>query len=130
MMLTVQNISPKPARIRGIIRQPRPESATVYNADIEANKSIRIYGTYGNRVGGPVAFDQTFRVGDRCEYDSYNLIYTGEIIAIGPKTVRIHKGGYPAGSNVVLDLYQFAWRNWDFDGQKIAAHNANESYSI
>ncbi len=124
-MLTITNIQPKPRRIAGQLHQ-RPISDT-YNADIEKNKSIRLYGTYRSYAKDAMAFDRTFKIGDRCVYDSYNLVYTGEIIAIGEKTVKVHKGGYPEGDNVQLSLYDFAWRNWDYDAARIAERNSNWS---
>ena len=59
------------------------------SADVEPGVSIRIYGEYPNHVDGPKPFDQTFRLSDSCEYDSYNLKYTGTIVGIGPKSVVV-----------------------------------------
>ena len=72
-----------------------------------------------------------FGIGDWAEYDSYNLKYTGQIVSIGPKTVTIE--AYPGTQNAKrhrLKLSSFAWRNWDYDGSKIAAHNAEEMMYI
>lgn len=120
-MTTTKNIQPK----RGI------EDREIYNADIKKNESIRIYGTYKNHVKGPQEFDKTFKIGDRAEYDSWNLKYTGEIVAIGEKTVTIDT--YPGSNNSErkrLDLHTFSWRNWNYNSGKIAEHNSNEMYYI
>ena len=92
------------------------------HAEITPGQSIRIYGSHANHVDGPQAFDRTFKLGDSCEYDSYNLKYTGEIVSIGAKTITVEDHG----SKRRLTIYQFAWRNWDFDAAAIAAHNSNE----
>lgn len=91
-------------------------------ADIVPGKSIRIYGTHRG-----VYFDKTFEIGDEAEYGSYNLIYTGKIVKIGPKTVTIQAYGR---ENHRLNLNKFSWRNWDFDAEAIAAQNAETSMYI
>ena len=60
---------------------PRWES-DIYTADIEPKKSIRLYGTFKNLCAGPRNYDITFKIGDKAEYDSYNLKYVGTITAI------------------------------------------------
>lgn len=100
-----------------------------YNADILPGKFIRLYGEYTNHVNGPVKFDITFEVGDVAEYDSYNLIYTGKIVSIGPKTVTIQHYEHQSTKSR-LTIGDFAWKNWDFDLDRIAAHNREESYYI
>lgn len=64
-----------------------------------------------------------FKVGDVCIYGSYNLVYTGEILAIGAKTVTINAGGTGQG-NKRLDLYKFTWRNYNYDAERIAKRNS------
>ena len=128
-MITVLNIQPKPFVRFGELHTPI-EKTNTYNAEIAKNESIRLYGEYRNTGREPIPFDRTFKIGDTCEYHSYNFTYTGTIIAIGAKTIKIHKGNYPAGSNVVLDLYEFAWRNWNFDAERIKAENTQVSYFI
>jgi len=64
------------------------------SADIEPRVSTRIFGTYANHVGGPKAFDRTFRIGDeanttrsenlaraRGERNSQGLIVVAERVA-------------------------------------------------
>lgn len=107
-------------------------TSEVFNVEIEPKKSIRLYGTFNNLTAGPRQYDITFRIGDVAEYDSYNLKYTGRIVSIGEKTVTIEDrhNGCSAPSRRRLDLADFANRNWDFDAEKIAAHNREESYYI
>jgi hypothetical protein len=95
-----------------------------YNIEIEKNVSIRLFGNYKNHVGGPVDFNNTFKIGDEAEYHSYNLSYTGKIISIGEKTVTIQAySGTLNQKNHRLSLWEFAWRNWHFDAEKIAQDN-------
>lgn len=114
-------INPKPYTLYGV-KHASVETQNTYNADIEPGESIRIYGLYANRIGGPVAFDKTFKVGDWAEYDSYNLIYCGIITAIGEKTVTI-LGEYGRKATR-LDLHSFCRRNWDFNLEEIARRNS------
>ena len=123
------------------VSRPTFETQT-YNLDIQPRQSIRIYGEYKNhceyikdadgkhtRIAQPKPFDITFKVGDIAEYDSYNLKYCGKIVAIGEKTVTIDASG-TAQKTKRLDLWHFAWRNWDFNAAKINAHNAEERMYI
>lgn len=123
------------------VERPSFESQ-VYNVEIEPRKSIRLYGAYKNhceyiknqddtytRIDQPKPFDITFKIGDRAEYDSYNLKYTGNIVSIGEKTVTIDPGNNWEGKKR-LDLWHFAWRNWDYDAATIDAYNAEERMYI
>lgn len=127
-MKTILNLRPKPVTKFGVTHESTYGLNCTFNADVEKNQSIRIYGTYGQREA--VAFDRTFKIGDKVEYDSYNLIYTGEIVAIGEKTVKIHKGNYQPEHNVVLDLFWFVNKNWGFDLERIGKHNREELMCI
>ena len=70
----------------------------------------------------PHAYDITFLVGGAAVYGGYNMTYTGTIVAIGEKAVRIREDH---GSKVhALDLATFSDWNRDFDMEKIAARNA------
>ena len=62
---------------------------------------------------------KTFKVGDDAVYGSYNLIYTGEIISIGKKTVTIDDHG----RRKRLKFEDFCWRNWDYNSEEIASKN-------
>lgn len=92
-----------------------------HKAIIMPNEYIRIFGQEWNHSIAPVDFDKTFSIGDEAEYNSYNLKYTGKIIAIGAKTVTIR--AYDR-DNHKINIYEFSWRNWDFDSGKIAKENA------
>lgn len=89
-------------------------------AEIAIGKSIRIFGTDHNHRLSPVAYDLTFKIGDRAVYGSFNLVYTGRITKIGSKTVTI------ATDHEVkqLDLYTFITRNWNYNAERIAKRNA------
>lgn len=96
-----------------------PSQATTFNAEIVPGESIRIWGTYSNRE-----FDRTFKLGEYAVYGSYNLIYTGEIVKIGAKTVTVKH--YRDSDRVTqMDLNTFVWRNFDYDAQRIADRNAD-----
>lgn len=114
-----------------------------YNIDLDPGKSIRLYGpdtgrgrlmvsTDGDQTVRRWAedpFDITFRVGDRATYDSYNLTYLGTIVSIGEKTITIAKDGY-RGKTARLTLVDFAWRNCDFNLERINHENFIEMQSI
>lgn len=94
-----------------------------HKAEIIPGVSIRLHGEEWNRLDSPVAFDRIFKIWDEAEYGSYNLHYTGRIVNIGPKTVTITE---ERGENYRLSIYEFSWRNWDFDSVKIAKYNNEE----
>ncbi len=64
----------------------------------------------------PVPYRTSFKLGDTAEYDSYNLAYMGTITKITAKTVEItaHHGTSNAKVHR-LSIYNFDWRNYDFD---------------
>jgi hypothetical protein len=75
-------------------------------------------------------FDRTFAVGDQAEFDSYNLSYYGPIVGIGRATVTVQKGYTRTHDRARLDLYRFAWRNWNFDVNRVARENAAEMQNL
>jgi len=83
-------------------------------AEIVPGVSIRLVGTYRAKE-----VDVTFKVGDMAEYGSYNLSYYGPIVGITAKTVTIQ----PLPKR--LGLYEFLWRNWDFDLAIVKEQNAD-----
>lgn len=99
----------------------------VWNAEIDKGKSIRIFGTDGNRLH-PIQIDRTYRVGERAVYDSYNLFYTGAIVSITDKTVTIDASA-TGGTRKRLPLAVFFMRNRR-PIEDIDAHNAVESQCI
>lgn len=86
-----------------------------YNVSIVPGKSI----TVQRKDEQP----NEFHIGDEAEYDSYNLKYTGKIVSITEKTVTI-KPKYE-NKNRRLNIRAFAWRNWNFDSEKVAAENSD-----
>ena len=70
-------------------------------------------------------YSTTFRVGDTAVYDSFNLVYTGTIVSIGEKTVKI---AHPHSKrSTVLDLAEFSSRNRFFSLDAISDRNASWS---
>lgn len=68
-----------------------------------------------------------FAIGDEAIYGSYNLIYTGKIVSITEKTVTIEEEPHndqKQGKRHRLSLYDFAWRNKNYNASEIAEHNA------
>ena len=123
------NIQPKTIKHRGVIHVGKNYEGSVYNADTfgKHHTTIRIYGTEANHVNGPFQFDRTFKVGDTVQYDSYNLIYLGQIIKIGPKTVTVKTD---LRDNVRMDLFDFIRKNLRLDLEKIEKYNDEESQCI
>jgi hypothetical protein len=68
-----------------------------------------------------------FEVGDEVEYDSFNLSYTGPILAIGKKTVTVESS---FKGKKRLKAEEFGWRNWNFNAGETARRNAEISQSI
>ena len=129
-------------RIEGIKAKNRTVHGHVHVAQVEmdSSKNIPCYNAeiakdgssitlYGSRYGK--SYRKTFHLGDKAEYDSYNLSYIGTITKISDKSVtitedrgrcfhtdkpRVHR----------LDLHQFAWRNYDFDYQSQVKKNLEE----
>ena len=98
-----------------------PPTATEYAVDARPGRSIQVY-----RNG--TAY-RKFEVGDLAEYDSYNLSYTGTITAITNKAVSILEP-YRGGRTHRLNIYEFCWRNWDFNAAVTAARNAETAMYI
>ena len=65
---------------------------------------------------------RSFNIGDQAIYDSWNLYYTGSITNITDKTVTFKRPGYDQRKRITIT--EFAWRNYDFDAQRIAEENA------
>lgn len=99
------------------------------------DRSFHVYVHPKNRIevytrngAGDVLDVKVFRQGDVAEYDSYNLKYTGEIVSITGKNVIIQPR---FGSRTKrLDFRAFAWRNFDFDAERIARENFETSHYI
>jgi hypothetical protein len=95
-----------------------------YGVELRKGESIRLFGEYKNHVKGPKPFDLSFKVGDRAVYGSFNLTYTGIIVSIGEKTVTIREPYSHDSKCHRLQFSEFAWRNWDYDAEKIAKRNS------
>lgn len=91
-----------------------------FNATVNLKaKTVQIWGVNTNHTKGPFEFNRTFKIGDLCEYDSFNFAYTGNITSIGAKTITVDPGkGY--GAQTRLSLNEFVGRNYKFDLNKIA----------
>jgi hypothetical protein len=92
------------------------------HALVAPGERIVLWGIRSTRHG-LTPYRVEFRVGDVAVYDSYNLDYLGEIIAIGPKTVTIDASATGHGRRR-LDIHQFNWRNNDFDLDRIRRRNS------
>lgn len=127
--ITLENIVPKARKYNRVQGIAPTNSQGVYNAEIIPGDSVRIYGTMTNHVKGPQAFDKTFKVGDKAEYASFNLIYVGTIVRIGPKTVTVKHYAHSA-TVTQLEIFGFVDKNWNFDEEKINRENAIESQCL
>ena len=94
-------------------------------AAITPKRQIVLFGIRGTPHRGYKGYMSRYQIGDTAEYDSYNLVYFGEIIDISEKRVVFdtnakyrqrlpsgEQGRYPVKKKV-LNIYQFEWRNWD-----------------
>jgi hypothetical protein len=116
-VIELKDIQPKARRGVTGVGTGHPFSHTVYNADIEPGESIRLHGIHQKKP-----FDVTFKVGDIAEYDSYNLHYTGQIVKITQNTITIN-ASRTGDRNKRLTMYEFCWRNYDFNEAEVAAKN-------
>lgn len=108
-----------------VVHLPDPTNENEFVGVIKG-VSIRCYGKEKKYLsGGPgspmsagptwVPYDQTFKIGDYVEYDSYNLSYTGRIISITDKTIVVRKGDHPDAKTARMSLRDFNFRNKDFN---------------
>ena len=99
------------------------EHASILNESYRVTNMPKAYVVVERLKNGAVVSMKRFELGDRAEYDSYNMRYVGTIVAIGAKTITIKETQYRDGRNHRLDTRTFAFRNWDFDDAAIAEHN-------
>lgn len=92
------------------------------------NRNFHVYVQPGERIevhtrdgAGGLTGMKVFRVGDEAEYDSFNLKYTGTIKSITAKSVIVQPRF--GRSSKRLDFRAFAWRNFDFDADRVAREN-------
>tara|TARA_R110000796_G_C14560012_1_gene434743 strand:- start:2829 stop:3188 length:360 start_codon:yes stop_codon:yes gene_type:complete len=81
-----------------------------------------VISTHSAEVPIPHLRERTFQVGDKAEYDSYNLSYFGPIKSITKKNVIIKD---TSGKNRRLPHAAFHWRNINFDIAKKSAENSD-----
>lgn len=96
------------------------KAGSYYTIVVEAGKNITVI-----REGEE---PNTFKVGDKAEYDSYNFSYYGPILSITDKTVTIYDNISNKKRRLGFDT--FAWRNWNFNLDKAVADNIETSYYI
>lgn len=101
-----------------------------YEVTVEAGKSIQVKRIFRDYRGGvEETVSPEFRVGDYAVYGSYNLIYTGRIVSITEKTVTIKPYENQDGTKR-LKHADFAWRNYDYNAERIASRNHETSMCI
>lgn len=84
------------------------------HAEIAPRRSVRLFGIADGR-----AFDRVFCIGDEAAYSGYNLTYTGQIVAIGVKTVTVRDDR----ETKRLSVYDFLFWNRRFDAERTRAAN-------
>lgn len=89
------------------------------NVNVLINRKEKTLNIIG--VCGKESFDRTFKIGDTVEVGSYNLIYTGEIVNIGEKTIKVNDTGRVR----MMKLGEFVYRNWNLDLESINKVNQN-----
>lgn len=119
-----------PILIENIVGPKGREPKKDHHAEVLPGQWIRLFGettkiTYEGSPGRytqkveKVHYEKMFRIGDEAEYDSYNLSYTGTITSITEKSVT-----FKTRSGVKrLSLYEFDWRNYDFDAEETRKQN-------
>ena len=95
---------------------------------VTPGKSITLTEVAPVHDGVPSFEERTFLVGDKAEYDSYNLSYFGPIKSITKKNVIItHKH---SDKTTRLPFSTFHWRNIKFDVCETAKRNSETMMSI
>lgn len=102
----------------------RKHTGTVHvgqHAAVEAGKRVVLWGVNTTRTTGLLPYRKQFSVGDSAVYDSYNLIYTGTIVAIGDKTVTVQEDH--GSRKHRMSIAEFNRRNWNFDSDYVFKNN-------
>lgn len=81
------------------------------SATVVPNRSVRVV-----LEGRGATVDQTFAIGDRAEYDSFNLSYFGTIVSITDKTITLDSG---RSKRHRLTIEQFARKNSEPIARKV-----------
>lgn len=121
--ITYRNLKDRDRTVAGRVYEGNTTDGA--HADVTPGKSIRLYGIEDYK--GP--YDITFNVGDEAIHGSYNFVYTGKILKIGPKTVTVDAGDIGSKPKR-LTVYNFSGRNRGYDADAIAARNARTSLEI
>lgn len=119
-MMTVKEICSKPWKAVMTKKTKRRDATPtdyMYRFDGTKLELAKVDSRTGVVTGG-----NTFKVGDTAEYDSYNLSYLAKIEKITDNSVFIH------GKR--MDIYSFAWRNWNLDLDKTIEENHKASWYI
>lgn len=118
-MTTYRNLKDRDYRRFGRAYEGR--TAVGHHAAVEPGKRIVLWGINRNSVrNGFIPYRIEFKIGDVAEYDSFNLVYTGTIVAIGEKTVTIENHG----RKYRLSIFLFSQKNYDFDLAAIRKRNS------
>jgi hypothetical protein len=99
--------------------------------DAKAGKiAIRRLANYGKPVSDAKTVE--FKIGDQAVSGSYNLTYLDPIEKITEKNVIFGKDKMygPNAPRKHMKIAEFAWRNADFDLEKIKKDNYETSLSI
>ena len=100
-----------------VVHEFKPYGDTLYRVYVSPGETVEIH-THRNDA---LVHVTTFRVGDPAEYDSFNLKYIGEIKSISPKTITIQPRADRRSRRLKLET--FAWRNANFDLERITQEN-------
>lgn len=122
----INPILSKPRTSRGV----KYEGSPLYQmtADIEKDHWIHIKGT----MYSGLVVDKIFHLGDYAEYNSYNMRYYGKIVAISEKCVTIEErygyNGSPRRHR--LSIYQFTYKNYNFEIETVKKENSEVMMSM
>lgn len=98
-----------------------PPKATDYQVEFAGKTGITVYRDDAN--GTPIK-GTSFRVGDICEEDSYNLSYHATILKITDNTITVKTR---IGNKIKrMSLDKFCWRNHKFDLGRSNQENSEE----
>ena len=95
------------------------------HAAVEKNARIVLWGVNTNRTTGLLPYRTEFKLGDTAVCGSYNLIYTGTIVAIGEKTITVEEyAGTCNARKHRMTIAQFSARNRHYDAEYIFKNNS------
>jgi hypothetical protein len=103
------------------------ESITLEHVVQPGERYVRDPAT-GKHVPNAEAYTvvKTFKIGDWAEVHSYNLVYTGRVRKITDKTITcVEYEDSTQPRTYRMSLYDFAYKNWDFDVDAAAKRNAD-----